>query len=272
MTAPLLLIGCGKMGGAMLAGWLESGEADGGVHVVEPFEEATKAFANHPKVTIYRSVDEVAPSLKPGFVILAVKPQMMDEALAPLSRFVAPETCFLSIAAGKTIAYFESHLGANALIVRSMPNTPAAVGRGISAYVANSGVNPAQKQTCHRLLEAVGEAVEADAEDWMDAITATSGSGPAYIFYLIEAMASAGTKLGLPEEFAMRLARSTVAGAGELARQSEEPASQLRINVTSPGGTTAAALEVLMDPESGVQPIYDAALKAAADRSRELAG
>lgn len=273
MTAsPLLLIGCGKMGGAMLSGWLAGPEADGGVHVVEPHAEGMGDLARHPKVTVHASAETVPDGLAPGTVVLAVKPQSMDGALVPLKRFVAPGTCFLSIAAGKTIGYFEKHLGTSAAIVRAMPNTPAAVGRGITAYVANGNVSADQKARAHRLLEAVGESLEAGNEDWIDAVTALSGGGPAYVFLLIETLAAAGVKAGLPEDFSMKLARATVSGSGELARQSAEPASQLRINVTSPGGTTAEALKVLMDPKSGIQPIFDAAIAAATARSKELAG
>lgn len=271
-VAPLLLIGCGKMGGAMLAGWLDGPEASGGVHVVEPHGGSLGGLADRKEVTVHASADTVPVDLAPGTVVLAVKPQTMDAALEPLKRFVAPGTCFLSIAAGKTIGYFEKHLGTSAAVVRAMPNTPAAVGRGITAYVANANVTADQKTRAHRLLEAVGEALEADGEDAIDAVTALSGGGPAYVFLLIETLAAAGVKAGLPEEFAMKLARATVSGSGELARRSSEPASQLRINVTSPGGTTAEALKVLMDPETGIQPIFDKAIAAATARSKELAG
>lgn len=270
-TAPLLLIGCGKMGGAMLAGWLDGGQAAAGVHVVEPYPEAMGALATRPEIAVHAAMDGVPSDLGPSVVVLAVKPQSMDEALAPLARLVAPNTCFLSIAAGKTIGYFERHLG-DAAIVRAMPNTPAAVGRGITAYVANARVTPAQKTHAHGLLESVGEAVEAEHEDWLDPVTALSGGGPAYVFLLIETLATAGEKAGLPAEFAMKLARATVSGSGELARQATEPASQLRINVTSPGGTTAEALRVLMDETTGIQPIFDRAIAAATARSKELAG
>lgn len=271
-AAPLLLIGCGKMGGAMLSGWLQGSEADGGVHVVEPHPAGMGELARHARVTVHADAATVPDGLGPGTVVLAVKPQSMDDALVPLQRFVAPGTCFLSIAAGKTLGYFERRLGASAAVVRAMPNTPAAVGRGITAYVANANVSAGQKALSHRLLEAVGDAVEADREDWIDAVTALSGGGPAYVFLLIETLAAAGEKAGLPADFAMRLARATVSGSGELARQSAEPASQLRINVTSPGGTTAEALKVLMDPAAGIQPIFDRAIAAATARSKELAG
>ena len=271
-AAPLVLIGCGKMGGAMLSGWLAGGEASGGVHVVEPNADATASFSERDEVTVHNAIDDLPANLTPSVVILAVKPQSMDDAVTPLARFTKTGTCFLSIAAGKTIGYFEKHLGSEAAIVRAMPNTPAAVGRGITAYVANDRVDAEQKAFCHRLLESVGEALEADEEGWIDAVTALSGGGPAYVFLLIEALAKAGEASGLPAYFAMRLARATVSGSGELARQSKEDASQLRVNVTSPGGTTAEALKVLMDEKTGIQPVFDAAIAAATARSKELAG
>ena len=175
------------------------------------------------------------------------------------------------MAAGKTLGYFEKHLGEDAQVVRAMPNTPAAVMRGITVYVPNANVAKQQSALCGELLSSVGEAVLVGEEGLMDPVTAVSGSGPAYVFLLIEVMAKAGVNAGLPPDLAMRLARSTVSGSGELARLSEEAPSQLRINVTSPGGTTAAALDVLM-AEKGIQPIFDEAINAATIRSRELAG
>ena len=272
MSGPLLLIGCGKMGGAMLDGWLARGLAANGVWVVEPFTDAVARFQGVEGVSLVADVAGVPEDVVPSVVLLAVKPQTMDEAIAPLGRFVAPETVFLSIAAGKSIGYFEGHLGDEARIVRAMPNTPAAVGRGITAYVPNGSVSSAQAEACGALLEAIGEAVAIDDEGLMDAVTAVSGSGPAYVFHLIETLAAAGVSAGLPEDLSARLARATVAGAGELARQSSDPASQLRVNVTSPGGTTAAALAVLMEEAGGLQALMTEAVQAATDRSRELAG
>jgi pyrroline-5-carboxylate reductase len=210
------------------------------------------------------------PEARPAVVVLAVKPQMMDGVIAGCRRLVAPGTLFLSIAAGKTIGYFTRHLGSEAAIVRSMPNTPAAVGRGITVATANRRVSPAQKVVCTDLLAAVGEVVWVDDEGLLDPVTAVSGGGPAYVFLLIETLAKAGARAGLPEDVAMRLARATVTGAGELAHRSPEPASVLRENVTSPKGTTLEALEVLM-AEDGIQPLFDRAIAAATRRSRELA-
>jgi pyrroline-5-carboxylate reductase len=195
----------------------------------------------------------------------------MDAALSDLKRFADEGAVFLSIAAGKTLAYFARHLGATAKVVRAMPNTPAAVRQGISVACAAGGVSATEKKRCQGLLEAVGQALWVEDETLMDPVTALSGSGPAYVFLLVEAMAAAGSTLGLAPEMEMQLARATVAGSGELLRQSAEPAGQLRVNVTSPGGTTAEALKVLMAAD-GLQPIFDKALAAAARRSKELAG
>lgn len=268
---PLLLIGAGKMGGAMLTGWLDRNMAADGVIIVEPNPATRADWQGRAGVSVYHSADEIADTVIPGTVILAVKPQMMDDALAPLQRFVGPETAFLSIAAGKTIAYFEQHLAADAAIIRAMPNTPSAVGRGITAYCTNAAVSAAQASAGAALLAAVGEVVAVDSEALIDAVTAVSGSGPAYVFYLIETLADAGASAGLPAELAMQLSHATVCGSGELARLSDQPASQLRINVTSPGGTTQAALEVLMDLDNGLQPLMRRAVAAAEQRARELA-
>ncbi len=206
----------------------------------------------------------------PAVALLAVKPQMMGAALPALQALGNGETLFVSIAAGTTIAAFESTLGARTPIVRTMPNTPAMVGRGITAIVGNAHATAAHLALARELMAAVGQVVELSGEDQIDAVTAVSGSGPAYVFHLIEAMAAAGEAEGLPADVAMQLARATVCGAGELAFQSPESAAQLRINVTSPGGTTAAALGVLMDEGTGFPALLRRAVKAAADRGREL--
>jgi pyrroline-5-carboxylate reductase len=262
----LLLVGCGKMGGAMLDGWLARGLAAADVIVAEPVEALRP---KKPGLRTAASTSEV--SERPEVVVLAVKPQSMDTVLPDLKRFADEGSVFLSIAAGKTLTYFASHLGAAAKVVRSMPNTPAAVRQGITVATTAKGVSAAEKKRCHELLEAVGQVLWVDDEALMDPVTALSGSGPAYVFLLVEAMAAAGAKLGLAPEMAMQLARTTVAGSGELLKQSSEPASQLRVNVTSPGGTTAEALKVLMAAD-GIQPVFDKALAAASRRSKELAG
>lgn len=273
-TGSLLLLGCGKMGGALLQGWLDQGMAGGRatpVWVVEPDGAAMRGFAGRPGVTHVARAAELPADLRPGVVLLAVKPQTMDQALAPLAPMAAAGPLFLSIAAGKTLAYFARHLGQGAAVVRAMPNTPAAVGRGATVAVPNRQVAPAQRAWADRLLSAVGEVHWVEDEGLLDAVTALSGGGPAYVFLLIEVLAQAGVDAGLPAALSMRLARATVSGAGELARRSAEDAATLRQNVTSPGGTTLEALKVLMAPD-GLQPLFSRAIAAAARRSRELAG
>jgi pyrroline-5-carboxylate reductase len=261
----VLLVGCGKMGGAILEGWLSHGHETSEVVVAEPVEAIRP---EKPGLRVVASSSAVSET--PDTVVLAVKPQLMDSVLPDLKRFADQGAVFLSIAAGKTLRYFAHHLGAHAKVVRSMPNTPAAVRQGISVATAAPGVSEAEKKRCHDVLEAVGQVLWVEDEALMDPVTALSGSGPAYVFLLVEAMAAAGAKLGLSAEMAMQLARATVMGSGELLRQSVEPAAQLRVNVTSPGGTTAAALKVLM-ADDGIQQVFDKALAAAAHRSQELA-
>ncbi|MET4702146.1 pyrroline-5-carboxylate reductase [Constrictibacter sp. MBR-5] len=268
--AKMLLVGCGKMGGAMLTGWLERRIVEQ-VVVVEPAAASVAGFRDKPGVFLSKGIEGVAPHFQPDIVVFAVKPQSMDEVVPDYGRFVRPQTVFLSIAAGKPVGSFAAHLGSRAAIIRAMPNTPAAVGRGITVLFANRNVSPEQMALSQQLLEAVGEVAWIGDEALMDAVTAVSGSGPAYVFLLIEGLAAAGVKAGLSPDLAAKLARATVSGSGELARLSPEPADVLRRNVTSPGGTTAAALEVLMAPD-GLQPLLDAAVEAATRRSRELAG
>ena len=258
----LVLLGCGKMGTALLTGWLAAGVPAGSVWVIEPNpSDWLRASGVH--------LNEGVPDA-PAVALLAVKPQMMGAALPALQALGGGGTLFVSIAAGTTIASFEAALGANTPIIRTMPNTPAMVGRGITAICGNAHATPADLALARALMAAVGQVVNLDGEHQIDAVTAVSGSGPAYVFHLIEAMAAAGVAQGLTPETAMRLARATVCGAGELAYRAPETAAQLRINVTSPGGTTAAALAVLMDPETGFAPLLRRAINAAADRGREL--
>lgn len=266
MAGRLLLVGCGKMGGALLQGWLAGGTRAQDVVVVEPSGDGGRFGQSPPRFV--DSADAVPDDFAPDIVILAVKPQMMDEVVPAYARFVRPDTVFLSIAAGKTIGYFEGKLGAGAAIVRAMPNTPAAVGRGITTACANTHVGDSQRAACQSLLEAVGEVGWVEDEALMDAVTGLSGSGPAYVFHLVECLAGAGRAQGLDPELAMRLARATVSGAGELLRQSDESAEDLREAVTSPGGTTQAGLEVLM---AELGPLLERTVAAAAQRSRELA-
>lgn len=267
MNGPLLLVGCGKMGGALLAGWIDRGLDPAGVAVVEPFAASVPVGG----VRVVADAAELEAGFAPEVVVFAVKPQMTDAIVPAYARFAGPGTVFLSIAAGRTIGYFAARLGAGAAIVRSMPNTPAAVRRGMSVGCANAAVSAAQRAVCADLLEAVGDVAWVADEGLIDAVTAVSGSGPAYVFLLAECLAQAGVAVGLPADLAARLARATVSGSGELLRLSSEPAATLRQNVTSPGGTTAAALAVLMDAEGGLSPLMRKAVAAAAARSRELA-
>lgn len=261
----LLLLGCGKMGSAMLRGWLDAGVRTDAVTIIDP----------HPSQWVL-SLAERGLCLnpphpqRPKVCVLAVKPQMMGDAAPELASFGNGDTVFVSIAAGTTIATLEDFLGVKTPIIRCMPNTPAAVGRGITALFSNTVASEADMHLSESLLAAIGKTVRLQSEHQMDAVTAVSGSGPAYIFYLIEVLAEAGEAEGLPADLAMSLAKATVAGSGHLAENSEHEPSELRVHVTSPGGTTAAALEVLMDVESGLQPTLMEAVARAAARSREL--
>jgi pyrroline-5-carboxylate reductase len=263
----LVLLGCGRMGGALLEGWLAQGLALEAVHVIDPApSDRVQSLAR-----LGLSLNAPLPDA-PGAIVLAVKPQIMTTALAGNTLPYGPDTLILSVAAGTPIAAYEAVFGADAAIVRAMPNTPAAVGRGISAIVGNAAAGPAMVRTATMLMAAVGEVVHLTAESELDAVTAVSGCGPAYVFHLIEAMAAAGAAHGLPPDLAMRLARATVTGAGELAHQASDSAAQLRQNVTSPGGVTAAALEVLMAPEGGLTQLMTRAMAAAIQRNQDLAG
>jgi pyrroline-5-carboxylate reductase len=265
----LVLVGCGKMGAALLDGWLARGAAAAEVTVVEPVAETATRFVKLG-VTHAPALDAMSSDPAPAVVVLAVKPQQMDAALAGLAGLAGPKTLFLSIAAGRTLGSFQERLGAAAAIVRAMPNTPAAVGRGMSVLCANRRVGSTQRTLAGSLMAAVGEVAWVEDEALLDPVTAVSGGGPAYVFLLIECLAQAGVEAGLPVELAMRIARATVAGSGELVRLSDLPASTLRENVTSPAGTTLEALKVLMAPD-GLQPLLTRAIAEATRRSRELA-
>ena len=257
----LVLLGCGKMGSALLAGWLKAGLPASAIWVLEP---NPSDWLTSTGVHLNAGVPPA-----PAVALLAVKPQMMGAALPALQALGNGTTLFISIAAGTSIATFEAALGPRTPIVRTMPNTPAIVGRAITGICANAA-GQSGLALARALMLAVGAVVELDGEHQIDAVTAISGSGPAYVFHLIEAMAAAGVAEGLSPDVAMKLARATVCGAGELAYRSPEPAAQLRINVTSPGGTTAAALAHLMDPVTGLPPLMARAAHAAAERGREL--
>ena len=265
----LVLVGAGKMGGAMLSGWLERGVMPEQVAVLDPAPPPESAdmigaagVALNPDIT---TITDTA------VLVLAVKPQMMDQVLPDVVPLGASAPVVLSIAAGRTIASFESVFGSAAAVVRAMPNTPAAIGRGITVACPNAGVTDVQRTVCNGLLEAVGEVAWVDDETLIDAVTAVSGGGPAYVFLLTECMARAAVEAGLSQDLAMQLARITVSGAGELMRQSPLEASTLRENVTSPGGTTAEALKVLM-ADGALPDLMNKAVAAATARSKELAG
>ncbi len=258
----MVLLGCGKMGSALLAGWLARGVSPASVHVIDP---APSDWLRAQGVALNGPLPE-----SPAVALLAVKPQMMGKALPVMTGFGGGDTLFISIAAGTSIAHFEDSFGAGSPIIRAMPNTPAAVGRGITALIGNASATDEDMALAEALMAAVGATLRLEHESQMDVVTGLSGSGPAYVFHMIEAMAAAGEAEGLPPEMAMALARATIIGAGELAHQSPDAPAQLRVNVTSPGGTTAAALALLMDPETGLPPLMRRAVAAAAARSREL--
>lgn len=258
----LVLLGCGKMGSAMLKGWLDQGIPKTSVTILDPYpSDWVKSLADDG---LHLNGD--LPD-RPAVCILAVKPQMMGDALPKLQELGNSTTVFLSIAAGTTIDTLEDVLGRKTPIVRSMPNTPAAVGKGITAIIGNGVSTAAQVDMCDELLSAIGQTVRLETEAQMDAVTAVSGSGPAYVFHMIETMAAAAEAQGLSSELSMKLAKATVAGAGVLAELADEDPAQLRVNVTSPNGTTQAGLEVLM-VDLGI--LIDKTVQAAADRSREL--
>jgi pyrroline-5-carboxylate reductase len=269
LDGDLVLAGAGNMGGAMLAGWLASGLDPARIVVQDPAPPpAIKELLSKHGIAAHATL--AARPAPPAVLLMAVKPQIMETVFPPLARTAGPNTVVLSIAAGKTIAGFERHLPAGTAVVRSIPNTPAAVGRGITVAAPNAHVTPAQRALCDALLSAIGEVAWVDDEALIDPVTAVSGSGPAYVFYLTECLAAAGVKAGLAPDLAMRLARATVTGSGELMHRSDLGADQLRKNVTSPNGTTYAALQVLM-ADTGLEPLMTEAIAAATRRSRELA-
>lgn len=258
----LVLLGCGKMGSAMLEGWLKGGLPATSVWVQDPYpSDWVKAQGVH--------VNAELPA-HPSIVLIAVKPQMMTDALPAMQKMGDGETLFLSVAAGISIDSYEQTLGDVAPIIRAMPNTPAAVGKGITALIGNSRSTDAHMALAENLLQAVGQTVRLESEAQMDAVTGVSGSGPAYVFHMIECLAAAGEAQGLAPDLAMQLAKATVAGAGALAETANETPSQLRVNVTSPNGTTQAGLEVLMAPDA-LPRLMRETVAAATNRSKELA-
>ncbi len=258
----LVLLGCGKMGSAMLQGWIDGGLPPASVWVIDP---NPSDWLRGTGVHINADLPET-----PAIVLIAVKPQMMGDALPAIAAMGNGATLFVSVAAGTPISSFEQALGAESPIIRAMPNTPAAVGRGITAIIGNAHATKDHLDMAEQLLSAVGQVVRLESEDQMDAVTGVSGSGPAYVFHMIECLARAGEAQGLGADLAMQLAKATVAGAGALAEASAETPAQLRVNVTSPNGTTQAGLDVLMNETNGLPPLVEHTVAAAADRSRDL--
>jgi pyrroline-5-carboxylate reductase len=268
LPASLLLVGAGKMGGAMLDGWLKIGLPLERITVIDPHPSPDMQALAAKGLALNPALEGLAPQ---AVLVLAVKPQMLDEAAPALDKLIGEGTVVLSILAGKTIANIQDRLPAALAVVRAMPNLPAAIGRGVTAAVGSAGLTTSQRDLAQALLSGVGSVEWLDDEALIDAVTAISGSGPAYVFHLAECLAEAGRQLGLPADVAVRLARATVSGAGELLHQSDLPAGTLRENVTSKGGTTAAALEVLMAAD-GLQPLITRTAGAAKRRAAELSG
>ena len=258
----LILIGCGKMGSAMLAGWLDSGIPASSIWISDPQPSVWLAATG---VNLNKSLPD-----NPAVCLIAVKPQIVFEAVSDLNGYKQSETLFISIAAGITLKQLEQAISSDSKIIRAMPNTPSAVGKGITALIGNSAAKNEHILISKILLEKISEVVELEHEDQMDIVTGLSGSGPAYVFYLIESLTNAGIELGLSKEKALHLAKVTVAGSGSLAMSSTENPSVLRENVTSPNGTTQAGLKILMDEKYGLRPLIKSTVEAAAKRSKEL--
>ena len=264
----ILLVGCGNMGFAMLKGWLQA-DPDLDAHVIEP-SDALRERAAGTGARAVASVSDLGDMVTPDLIFLAVKPQVMGEAVPSYARFAGGPATFVSVAAGTTIATLAGMLPGPTPIIRAMPNTPAAIGQGMMVCCANAHAEESSKSLTTRLLEASGLVDWIDDEALMDAVTALSGSGPAYVFHMIECLTSAGVSVGLPEQLAAKMAMQTVRGAGAYAATSDDPPGLLREQVTSPGGTTAAALGVLMG-EDRLKDLMTEAVTAARDRGAELA-
>lgn len=269
LPSSLVLVGAGKMGAAMLDGWLKAGLDPVDVTIVDSHPSPDiERLAAERGIALHRQPDDIAP---PDVLVLAIKPQGLPEAAPSLAPLVVPHTMVLSVLAGKTVSDLARYFSTTHAIVRAMPNLPASIGRGITGVVASAHVSPAQRATATTLLAGSGAVEWLDDEGLIDALSAVSGSGPAYVFYLVEVLAEAGVAAGLPADLALRLARATVTGAGALLDASPLPANELREAVTSKGGTTAAALSVLSG-EDGISPIFTRAIAAAKRRAEELAG
>lgn len=269
MPRSLVLVGAGKMGGAMLEGWLATGMTPSGITILDPAPgPEIRTLAGAFGMLLNPPLAHIPPA---DAVVLAIKPQMLDAAAPILKAVARPKSLLISVLAGKTIADLKMRLPEDVAVVRAMPNLPASVRRGVTAAAPAPEVTETQKAMADALLAGIGKVEWLASEDLMDAVTAVSGSGPAYVFHLVECMAAAGTAAGLPADLAERLARATVEGAGEMLFKSDLPPAKLRQDVTSPGGTTAAALEELMS-DTGLQPLLKRAVAAAKRRAGELSG
>lgn len=265
----LLLIGCGKMGGAVLNGLLKNGFETKNIRVVEP-NEAVRKNLTEKNIVSFADASELK-DFSPDIVFLAVKPFLIEQVIDGVKPFTDKGAAVLSIIAGRKIDWFKEKLGESTVVFRAMSNTPAAVGKGITGVTSCPLAKEEQKRTVQTVLNSCGDVVWLDNESQIDAVTAVSGSGPAYVFYLTEALTQAAKTLGLSDENAEKLAKATVIGSAELMNESSETPAVLRQNVTTPNGTTAAALEVLMNPQTGFEALLTQALKAAENRSKELA-
>lgn len=273
-SGDLVLVGCGKMGSALLTGWIDAGLPAERVVLIDPFQDPLMGFVARG-CRYAPSLDQAALSQAPAMMMLAVKPQMMADVLAAAAKLAGAQTLILSIAAGIGMQTYQDAFGADASIVRLMPNTPSAIGHGITGAFPSAAVSSAQRDLTQALLLASGPLIWLDDETLMHAVTAISGSGPAYVFHMIEAMTQAAEELGLSPELALQFAKATVAGAGQLAMQSDDSPAQLRVNVTSPKGTTEAGLGVLMGRDQrgtgGLGELIGKTARAAYDRSVALA-
>ena len=270
ITKPLLLVGCGKMGSAMLDGWLSSNIIKSDIIIISP--HTPDKYKGQKNITIHDNIDKLSSIIKPQVIVFATKPQQIEQTISNYKKFANSDTLFISIIAGKTIDYFTKNLGDDIKFIRAMPNTPAAIGQGITVIYANNNVNQTQINITRNLLSAIGMVESVDDEGMMDAVTALSGGGPAYIFHMINSMAKAGIEQGLPVDLAEKLALITVAGSGQLALNSDQPPIQLLKNVTSPNGTTLAAMNILENECDNLQGLMIKAIAAASARSKELAG
>ena len=263
------MIGCGNMGGAMLTGWLDK-KSVSAVTIITP--SGSPKFASHELVTAYTSVDALPTDAKFDAILLAVKPQMMDDVLPAYKHMVSSDTVFVTVAAGKPISYYENMFGADVHLVRAMPNTPSAIGQGVTLVTANDNVTDAQYQSVQKLLSASGTVEPLANEEILDKATTISGCGPAYVALFVETLTQAGVSIGLDEKLAERLAMQTVIGSGVMLDSIDLPIAQQRQNVTSKGGVTAAALEIMMRDGNGMAEVMSQALQNAMKRTKELQG